>query len=242
MAHGHNDYGLNMAKQTIHGVTDLGELAAMLGSIATFDRRGDTIFLDDFEDNIDKWDITLSRAGAAIALSGDTARNGGFSCKITTGNVKNDQEQMARYFSYPVLSKIGFEAHFVLHEFLQSITLLMILDNGVNTLWSGLRYLPPTDILQYYSDAPGWAQLEAGLPLYPMLQCFNGFKIVADFVNGVYSRAIVGQHTYPMTQAIYETGTLITPNSLGILIQAATDENVSHDCYVDDVIVTQNEP
>lgn len=242
MAHGQPDFGAYASKKTVASMADNAELAARLGSIVTFDRKGDIILLEDFQDNINKWWVSLSRAGASIGLSSKTARNGGLSCRIHTGNVAGDEEQLSRYLSFPVLSKIGFEAHFTLHEYLQSVTMVLVLDNGTNTFMAGLKYLPPTNVLQYFSAAAEWVDLTSGLALYPMRQCFHGFKLVVDFESKVYSRATVGQNSYPMTQAILKAATFLTPNTLGINILAATDTDASIDCHVADVIMTQNEP
>ena len=62
------DYGRLSAQATVFPVTDLGELAARLGSIVSHDRRGDVIWLDGFEDGLDKWQPTTSGSGAAVDL------------------------------------------------------------------------------------------------------------------------------------------------------------------------------
>lgn len=242
MAHGQPDFGMYSAKRTVASVADNAELAARLGSIVTFDRRGDVILLDDFEDNINKWDITLSRAGASIALSNDTARNGGSSCKVVTGNVAGDEEQLARWVSYPVLSKLGLEVHFSFHVEHSMIQIALLADDGVTTFYSALRYLPPTNVLEYLAPGPAWVPLAAGLALYPEVHCFNAFKFVVDLQTLTYSRVILGPNVIPMTQAIWTPGTLVTPNTLGVFITIGTSVNFARTAYLDDVIVTQNEP
>jgi len=242
MGHGQPDFGAYSAKETVASMADNAEEAARLGSIVTFDRRGDVLLLDDFEDNINKWDITLSRAGASIALSNDTARNGSSSCKIVTGNVIGDQEQMNRFLSYPVLSKLGLEVHFTFHIQISFIQIALMADDGVTTLYSSLRYLPPTRVLEYAAPGPVWVPLPGAFPLYPMQQCFNAFKFVVDLVSRTYSRVILGPNTVPMTQGIYTPGTFLTPNTLGIMIIIGTSVASNLTCYLDDLIVTQNEP
>jgi len=242
VAHGQRDFGAYAAKETIGSDADNAELAARLGSIVTFDRKGDVLLLDDFEDNINKWWISLNGVGAAIVLSNATARHGGSSCLLTTGNLIGDTEQISRYISYPVFSKLGMEIHFVSHPNLAFVAITLTIDDGVTTYWGGLRYRPPTNTLEYYANGGAWTPLLAGVPLYPQAQCFNALKMVIDLPNIVYSQAILGQYTIPMTQALETTATLITPNSLGIFIITEAGANANTNCYVDDMIITQNEP
>lgn len=242
MSHGHPDYGLEAAKQTIHAVTDYGELAAMLGSIATFDRRGDVIFLDDFEENIHKWDRTLEGDGARIGLSSTTARNGGLCCKITTGDTTGDTEQMSRYLSYPVLSKMGLEISMALHSFASPVIMQLHTDDGTTWTVGGLRYYPNTDTLQYLDSGGVYQTITNTLALYLDVHCFHTFKLVIDLVNGRYTRAIVGPHAYDLSAYPLFTGAFLVHNFLGINIIAEARRDGNEDMYVEDVIITQNEP
>ncbi len=242
MAHGQSDYGQYAAKETVASMADNAELAARLNSIVTFDRRGDVLLLEDFEGNINKWWRVLSRVGASIGLSSETALNGSFCCKVVTGNVAGDTEQLSRFISYPVLSKLGFEIHFSFHIDISFIQIALLADDGVTTYYSSVRYLPPTGALEYVAPGPVWAPLADGLFLYPQVQCFNALKFVVDLRNQTYSRVILGQHTIKMTQGIYTPGTFLTPDTLGIIITIGTSKNVNLACYLDTLIITQNEP
>ena len=55
MGHGYPDYGTQGPVSTVHSIQDLGELAVRLGSIVTFDRRGNVLWLDGFDSGIGAW-------------------------------------------------------------------------------------------------------------------------------------------------------------------------------------------
>ena len=57
MAHGYPDYGLAAALQNIYAIVDLGELAARLGAVSVFSRAGSTLFQDTFDSGLGKWSI-----------------------------------------------------------------------------------------------------------------------------------------------------------------------------------------
>ena len=55
MTHGVQDFGASSGQNSTYGLTDLGELAVRLGSPVSFDRRGDVVMMETFEDGLDAW-------------------------------------------------------------------------------------------------------------------------------------------------------------------------------------------
>lgn len=242
MAHGQPDYGAYSAKKTVASMADNAELAARLGSIVTFDRRGDVLLLDNFEDNINKWAITLEGVGARIGLSSKTARNGGLCCEITTGPTTGDEEQMSRYLSFPVLSKMGLEVSFSFHSFVSPVSMRLHMDDGTVYTLGGLQYTPNTNTLEYFNSGGGWSTITTSLPLYLALQCFHTFKLVIDPATGYYVRAIVGPHLYDLSAYPLFVGAFFLHNFLGVTLSAEARRDANESMYVDSLIMTQNEP
>ena len=79
MAHGARDFGIYAPKETIVTIEDLGELAVRLGSPVNYDRKGDVVWVDGFEDGIDKWDIDLTLGRGSFTWESAHSRDGGFS-------------------------------------------------------------------------------------------------------------------------------------------------------------------
>jgi len=99
MAHGQPDYGMYTLANTIYRLTDMGELAARLGSINTYDRRGDVIFLDSFESGLTAWSPSSACTGSDLVQSAKHARSGGFSAKFVCGSDGTRQAQLAKQYS-----------------------------------------------------------------------------------------------------------------------------------------------
>lgn len=242
MARGQPDFGAYQQTKTIVGVSDIGELAGRLGSIDTFDRGGQVVLLDDFEDNINKWDLSLTGAGSAIALSTDTAKNGAKSCKITTGDTIGDDSQMARYLGYPVSSKLGLEVSMAMHSFASPIDITLHTDNGTTWTVGRLRFKPDADTLQYLDSAGDYQDISTNVPVYLMKQAFHTFKLVIDLETGKYVRAKVNQTTFDLSDIALHTSTFLVHNFLGVIITTYARGADNYDTYVDDLIITQNEP
>ncbi|GAI49683.1 unnamed protein product, partial [marine sediment metagenome] len=63
MSRGQPDYGSSAVKEVAGTLADMGELAARLSSIVEYDRRGDVVYLDDFEEPVLKWSPLAAGAG-----------------------------------------------------------------------------------------------------------------------------------------------------------------------------------
>ncbi|GAI56753.1 unnamed protein product, partial [marine sediment metagenome] len=79
MAHGQPDFGMYQIAKTIYRLADMGELAVRLGSIVTHDRRGDVIWMDNFDSGIAKWYQFASDDDGLVEWSAERSRSGGFS-------------------------------------------------------------------------------------------------------------------------------------------------------------------
>lgn len=243
MAHGQPDFGLYAAKATVSGLADIGELAARLGSIATFDRRGDIVWFDDFEGDVDKWYQDLEGTDAAIVVSPDAARNGSFSAKLTTGDEIDDFAMVLHYLPYPVTSRVGFEISFTTEDNLSELIFSQRLYDGDYEHYARLRYLPATDVLQYLDSGAVWRDLATSLDLYDATYIFHTIKLVIDLDTHKYIRAILDDVEYDMSALNYRhtADPDTTPHweQIADMITGVND-NVSN--YVDDAVVTQNEP
>ncbi len=226
----------------IGSVTDLGELAARLGSIVTFDRRGDVYWLDGFEEGIAKWDVDTVGTGAAVGLSGDYARNGKWSCELKAGSDILHFAGISRLFPYPMLSRWGFECHWSFDSDLEAFDIAVAVYDGTNLTSGRLRYDAVNQKLQYLDENGVMQDLATGVGLHDHYNMFNGFKLVVDLEEGEYERAILNEAEYDMEGiALEQSADGHSPViKLGIRNTGMGGKNGI--VYVDDVIVTQNEP
>lgn len=243
MAHGHKDWGEGAPASTIYSIQDIGELAARLGSIVTFDRRGNVMWLDDFESGIEKWEVSNYGAGYAVTWSAEKARNGAFSCKLATGAGDQYNVAIKRGLPYPVLSSIGFEASVLLDQYWEYFQWPMDIETGSQIYTPVIKY-DDTDNKFYYKDENGDYQ-ETGI--VADLACsepvFHTVKLVVDAANAEYKRLIVDNQSVDLSGRNMKVASSSEPPYLYIALRVVTSSALaSAIAYVDDVIVTQNEP
>jgi hypothetical protein len=117
----------------------------------------------------------------------------------------------------------------------------MFLD-GTFCHYTSLRYIPNTDKLQYYDSAGQWQDLDDDLPLTEEYPIFHTVKMVVDLSTRKYVRVILNNIEYDMSAlSYYGYPNFESPKCEHyVFIQTGVNDNLS--VYIDDVIVTQNEP
>ena len=227
---------------SIWSVVDLGELAVRLGSIVSFDRRGDVVWMDGFEDGILKWVTLASGTGAAVAVSPEKARNGGHSAKLTTGSSGIYTAEITHYSPFPLLSKFGIEMHATINDDLSALYLTLDIFDGSDMIRAQIAYEPSTNKLYYQNSAGAMVEFASGVDLYAYDYLFHAFKLVVNGVDEEYVRLIVDGTEYSLADIAVRKTTNATGAHLEVRITAVGDSGGNYSIYVDDVIITQNEP
>lgn len=242
MSHGQPDFGAYAAKQTVGSVADNAELAARLGSIVTFDRRGDVVWLDNFEENINLWDLTPVGIGSSIVLSDTMVKNGSRSGKLTTGNLIGNRAQIDSRQSYPVLSRIGFEISFTYTPDILQYDFYLYLYSGTQRILGRISYTDLDTTLLLYDNALMTA-VDTARPLYAATSMFHTLKVVIDPIAASYVRLILDNVEYDVTAyALLVAADPVTAAHLNAMFRVYTAVNANVSIYADGAIITQNEP
>jgi hypothetical protein len=242
MAHGHPDYGTDAPLSTVYSIQDLGELAARLGSIVTFDRRGNVLWFDDFENSLNKWYVETLGTGASVAITNDKARRGALACQVITGNATNNYAVITHYEPYPVLSKLGLEFSLLTNVDKATLYAYFIIQTGTHVHNSGIKYDFDDDTWQYHNSAGSWVDLAMPAVLGSSLYLFHTIKLVIDPLTQRYVRLIVDDTSYDMSSLAYRYIATVNIPLVYIQLWLWTQEAAAKTIYFDDVILTQNEP
>lgn len=243
MAHGHEDYLEAAQASTIYTLQDMGELAARLKSIDLFDRRGNVIFLEDFQGSLAKGWTSVGGGGATVTISNESSRFGDFSCKLSTGNIVNSWAQYGLMLAYPVLSKIGFETSFYVVDVsdVSGIDFFLYLYDGT-TAWYTEVYWDATNDTWYYQNSTGaYTALSPTAKIFEGSNHYNFLKLVVDFVNNKYVRLIHNSRTYDLADLpLYSAASATSPR---LVVSVKNVTAVADNClvYLGHMIVTQNE-
>lgn len=223
---------------------DTAELAVRLGSIVSFDRRGEIVFMDDFEGPKVHWRQQGVGPGGlgSWEISQDTARSGAQSIFLETGTDIGARRDMWKIIPRPVPGKIGFEIS-VTGGSNTSRILQMKHYDGTMLLEAKVKLDGLAETLSYWSSAGAWEVFATGIALSYHSYFFSTCKLVADIATRKYVRFLLNAIEYDLSSYDLEaTANSTNPQLLIMSTSANAYGGGAQGDYWDDAIVTQNEP
>lgn len=236
------DYSNFLSAAPVHRVDDMGELAVRLGSPDSFNRAGNVIFAESFEFGMQRWVISGGVGDGSIGLTPDRYRSGPYSLEIVPRTTGSYQQWIYGRLSYPDSDTIGIEASFTARGATSSFDLCMWIYDGTDYKQCEIRYDHVNNKLHYLNSDGAWAELADNVNLLHSFLLFHTLKFVVDIDSNQYKRVIID--SVDMTGLSY--GFSSTASAINAHIQPhiriyATD-NSQPEHYVDDIIITVNEP
>ncbi len=242
MPRGTWDWATNPAGLIFVPNLDLAEIAVRLGSIVSHDRRGDVMFLDSFESGKEKWAETISGDGAAVDLATDQARNGAYSVLLTAGTTNAMYAQVTHFVPFPELGPMGFEFGFLPLTGLTALWWHMDVYSGTTRTRFRVRWRGSDNDLQYEDSAGTWVTFATDVTPFSGSTLFNVGKLVADPSTGDHVRFLLNDVTYSLAGIAGSSVATGTDAHLTMAALAFGDSIANRQCYVDDFILTRNEP
>lgn len=241
MPHGTPDWWGTEPTETIYPLQDVGELAARLGSIDTFDRRGNVIWLSGFESGLGGFVPSTSGTGAAVVVSTTTARTGPYSCKLTAGSDVLELAAIQRFVSYPVLSRFGGEFAFTWDTGIDRLRNEMLVYDGSNLTTFSIRLDETNSKIYYLNSGGGWTEF-AALPAWGTeADLFHVGKLVVDLDLGEYVRFILDDTEHDLSGNSGKAEVDATYPHINFSARLTGPGGTNPSIYIDDMIVTQNE-
>ncbi|MCK4297881.1 MAG: hypothetical protein KAX80_00025 [Planctomycetes bacterium] len=242
MAHGTPDWGLVGPKSVTYGLDDLGEAVVRLGSPVIWDRRGDVILLDSFEEGLGLCNLTTFNPGDYYRRTTDASRHGALSLLLHADGLDDSYARVEWFIAVPGSLQVGFEISFGARDEYEALYWQLLYFDGTDLLTAEIRYVRATRDLEYLDSDGNYQTLRSSLDLYVLLMPVHVFKLVVDFATGHYVRLIMSQHTFDMsTCALRSTPNPIWP-TLWPRFWIDGEDNGGGEAIVDRCIVTQNEP
>lgn len=241
MTHGGKDWGTSGPLSTLYTLEDMAELAARLGSVVTHDRRGNVIWIDDFQSGVEKWYHTPA-FGASFTWSAAKPYHGGFSARLQTGNTEYDEAKIDMTRPFPVLSRMGFEFAFSCNQYLTHVQLSAYLADGTNMHRARIRWVSATKTWQYRDSRYAWKDLT---PIHNLPMGETNFaivKLVADYSAEEYLRLIANNISYDLSGEGYsKLGSGLGPY---IYLEYVVETNADYSAVLNlgYFILTTNEP
>lgn len=217
------------------------ELAARLGSINTFDRRGDTIWMDDFEAVFLRWTPYTVGDNSECVLVADESFSGSQSCKLRTDINVNDYAEIRRSFALPVQTRIGFQFSVTANMGDNNLEIWNSIYTGTELYQAKTKYHYDTKTLSVYDHTAGWTSIATDRVLGAKPLFYSTIKLVVDYSTGKYVRLLFDEKTYDISAYTMPYTTPAASPSMTILIQLKNLDATGRQAWIDNVILTQNE-
>jgi len=241
MAHGAPDYANVVKPEFTHRVDDLGELAARQSNLVSLERRGETVFIEDFSYGIYQWSTGFNGIGGEVALNASHFVSSGFSCRMRSGSTGSRYASILKYFPYLALSKTGLEFRFEHDLRLDYFYISLYNHNGVDEKRAFLKYKYLTEVIEVWNEDLGWTPVLDNVDApYPGTY-FSLFKLVVDFENGVYQRVYFNNFNADLTDISLSNASYASDPYLLISIFVYGIVNYVSTFYIDNIIITRNE-
>lgn len=226
----------------VHEEIRLAEHAARTGSIIRFDRRGDLVWLDDFESGMNKWEWSNHGTNAASFPFTRHARSGGLSAQLVAGSDGAHRVESIRDLPYPAISNMGFEISFKPLDDYERFFIDIAIYDGSNMYRGTVQHDQSLLEYQIWLGNGAWVKLATAPSWQVMKGPFHTIKIVVDFNTMKYKRAIFDDQGFDLSAYDLEAIADATNPRIHVRFVFVGRVGYNDEGYVDDAIVTQNEP
>jgi len=228
--------------RTTAGFTGIEELARRLGSVVPFDSRGKVIYADGFEDALLKWSRDAAAPGVNPVLSHTYAFEGHQSVKLACAIGAGGTSSIGREFSLVSSGKLGVEV-WVQGTFV-----------GLSYLFCGILFYDGTNVSEayLYYDAPlqsisiqdntGIVTVATGVTMASGSFYFLPIKLVVDIDTDKFVRLVVGSEEYDISVYALNVSGATTDKKIYIVYGLASDVGGPVVVYLDNLIITRDEP
>lgn len=242
MSHGGPDWGTAGPLGTVYTIEDMAELAARLGSIVTFDRRGNVVCLDDFEAAIPKWSVSPWVGTEYAILDSTSVLSGSQAVRLHNPDTAFASIAISKGTSILGSKRLGYEFSFSRLSANLDLLLEIYYYTGARYLFAAAKFNNNNHKLYIYDKNVGYKEV-ATLGFLPDRSfLFSTIKLVIDFDTLKYVRVLFNINQYDISSIpLYTSGSGVAPSIIAHI--TLNNKNADGgDVWIDNYIVTQNEP
>jgi len=219
------------------------EQAARLGSPLVFDRRGEFVFVDNFESPTKKY-ADYKDAGGTVERSIDYASNGDFCVKATTNAHVGDVAGVEYIYTDYHDGLIGAQVSAYTNWSPSMLNLTLAYYDGTLEHHAQLRYYIPGYLTKIVDSTGAEQTISSDVKYYTSVtnQNFATLKLVIDTDHNEYVRALVMREEFDLSEYTIQTSASASSPHLRIRAFMTAVNAIAEVGYFDGLILTENEP
>lgn len=217
------------------------ELAARLGSPATYDWRGKIVAMVDFSRGLGGIYTDTVGAGASVALDPTNFASGGYSLKMTGGSDAIRVANVFMFFNIPPTDRAGFSINWASDSSFDYLTMWLRVYDGSFSHTAKVRYDRDNAQLEYMDDQEAWQTLATHRE-YSAPSAWHSLKIVVDAAADTYVRCLAGRMEYDMSAFGMLTSISLDNPRLEAVVRLFSHTGENEYIWLDSLIVTVGEP
>ena len=242
MPHGTPDWGLIGPKSITFGLDDLGEHAVRLGSPHLWDRRGDVLYITDFREGLGALAAQAIGAGGEVNLSTGLSRQGAYCVRLRTGSTLSRLALLQMLLGFQDWSVMGLEFSFGVPVGPTLMAGYFQWADAANSYDARVVYDFALAEVRYFTTGSAWAVLQAGVILHLSTRPEHTMKMVVDMDRREYVRFLLDELAWDMRGTPIDVVALPGLTYRNFRIVHTSPVAINYDAFVDNVIITQNEP
>lgn len=243
MTHGREDWAGTAQISGLWGVSDLGELAARLGAYSRFDRRGNLVWYNSFENGLCGWSQDAEVLGATYDLFSFGSLTGPLALRMTASPDGETSAQLHVNLPIPPRSRMGWEvwwANVIDNEGYYNIGIQMYIDGREK--WAVVVFDPLTKIMSLLDDTLGLVTIAILSDAEFHDDAWHLTKLVFDANTGKYVRVQFDDVEYDVSAYSMIDVAASTKRKIMPIIRCLYSTTVTPGMNVDGAILTYNEP
>lgn len=242
MPHGGPDWGIAAPSSYVFPIVSWEDYFLRSGLTKTMDGNGDIIFFDSFEGGLSKWHQEAAGAIEHGRISAEHSRGGNWSAELRVGAAGGSWRYLRATIPVDAPNRFGAEFNFTLPDLICHPQFQLYYHDFTYYYPFSIRYDGPGRDLQYWDETGAWVDFATFTWERSPEYYFHPVKLVIDATKLEYVKFIARGTEYDLTG---KKTTATAQTARRAIVPGYHWQNVTpiaKSSFLDDVIITTNEP